>query len=88
MMGAWVMFISGCTIVGLATRSFRAAREPRGAFPRAPLGQILLGAGLALDGVPRIAGWSPGVDSAVAAAGLLTILAGAALQLRRRAPEN
>ncbi|MEE4541995.1 hypothetical protein V2S66_08435 [Streptomyces sp. V4-01] len=85
MVAAWVMFVSGCTIAGLGVRALAAGgdRQPRTPL-RGGIGRVLMGAGLAADGVPMIAGWSTAVGASVAAAGLLAVLVGAALQLRLR----
>lgn len=44
-------------------------------------GQLLLGTGLAMDGVPRIAGWSYSINADVAAAGLVCVLLGCGLAI-------
>lgn len=87
MVAAWVMFVAGCTIAALGVRALRGGGDG-GSRPRAALrggvGRILMGAGLAADGVPKIAGWSSGVGFTVAGAGLAAVLLGVVLQLRTR----
>jgi hypothetical protein len=87
MVAAWVMFVAGCTIAALGVRALRGGGED-GPRPRAALrggvGRILMGAGLAADGVPMMAGWSSGVGATVAGAGLVAVLLGVVLQLRTR----
>jgi hypothetical protein len=85
MVAAWMMFVSGCTIAGLGIRALAAEGDRRPRTPRrGGIGRILMGAGLAADGVPMMVGWSSGVGASVAAAGLLAVFVGAALQLRLR----
>ena len=79
---AWIMFISGCTFVGLAAwRLWIREGEPRSLPWQAGLGQVLIGAGLAFNGVPTIVGWSLRTGSTVAGIDLLVIAVGAALQV-------
>ena len=80
---AWGMLLSGC--IGLALGVVALVRRRTSQYPVAPrvaLGQILMGAGLGFDGVPRIAGWSSGAGASAAGWGAAAVLLGVALQVR------
>lgn len=84
-MAAWVMVICGCFIAilgALTLNGWRAAQY------RNPLvaggGALAIGGGLAIDGLPKLFGWSSGVGLAVATVGLVLVVLGSAAQLYGR----
>lgn len=84
-MAAWVMVICGCFVAFLGALTLNG---PRAARYRNPLvaggGGIAIGGGLALDGLPKLLGWSSGVGFACATVGLVLVVLGSLAQLYGR----
>lgn len=63
-MTSWIMLACGCLLASLGVLTLSGRHGARYRHPqKAGWGFILFGAGFALDGVPRLAGWSFGVGS-------------------------
>ncbi|SEF90784.1 hypothetical protein SAMN05216223_102439 [Actinacidiphila yanglinensis] len=84
-MAAWVMVICGCFIAFLGVLTLNGWRA---AQYRSPLvaggGGVAVGSGLAIDGLPKLLGWSSGVGFALATVGLVLVVLGSAAQLYNR----
>jgi len=81
---AWIMVVCGCVLAGLGAAALWAGRGPKPLSPQAALGQLLLGVGLAADGVPTIASWPARVGFDIAGVSLVTVLLSCVLLIRGR----
>jgi cbb3-type cytochrome oxidase subunit 3 len=85
-MTAWIMVICGCfiAVLGVLTRNgWRAAQYSRPVL--AGWGTVAMGGGLAVDGLPRLLGWSSGVGFVWATVGLGLVVLGVVGQILSRA---
>lgn len=81
-MAAWIMLFSGCVLMGCGVLILNGWRAAQHRHPgRAGCGFLTTGGGLALDGVPRVAGWSSEVGMHLATVGLVLVVLGAVLQI-------
>ncbi|MEU6535752.1 hypothetical protein [Streptomyces sp. NPDC047000] len=84
-MAAWIMLFSGCFIVGCGVLILNGWRAAQHRHPgKAGWGFVAAGGGLALDGVPKLAGWSSGVGLDLAAVAMALVVLGAVLQIQGR----
>lgn len=80
-MTSWIMLACGCLLASLGVLTLSGRHGARYRHPqKAGWSFILFGAGFALDGVPRLAGWSFGVGSGLAGVAMILIVSGAMLQ--------
>jgi len=82
MTSAWIMFVCGCLIMSQGAWSSRIRGGSQPPSLQTAMGRILFGAGLAIDGVPRIAGWSAGTGATVAGIGFALVVLGGVLWIR------
>lgn len=81
-MTAWIMVFSGCVLMGCGVLILNGWRAAQHRHPgRAGWGFLAMGGGLALDGVPKAAGWSSEVGLDLATVGLVLVVLGAVLQI-------
>ncbi|MFD3451689.1 hypothetical protein ACFWVC_05870 [Streptomyces sp. NPDC058691] len=84
-MTAWIMLACGCVMAAMGTSTlngWRAAQYRQ--HHMAGWGAIVMGGGLALEGVPRLAGWSYRVGADLATVALALVVLGAVLQVLGR----
>lgn len=84
-MTAWIMLACGClsAVRGALTLSGWKAAQYRN-HQKAGWGAIAMGGGMALNGVPRLVGWSYEVAANLATVALILIVLGALLQVLGR----
>lgn len=84
-MTAWIMVVCGWFVVSLGIltlNGWRAAQYARPAM--AGWGAVAAGSGLAVDGLPRLLGWSDGVCFGLATVGLGLVALGSVGQILSR----
>lgn len=84
-MTAWIMLACGCLMAAAGTLTlsgWRAAQYRHHLM--AGWGAIAMGGGLALNGVPRLVGWSYQVAAGLATVALILVVLGAVLQVLGR----
>lgn len=84
-MTAWIMLACGCLIAAGGTLTLSGWRAAQYRHPRkAGWGAIAMGGGLALNGVPRLVGWSYEAAADLATVALILVVLGAVLQVLGR----
>jgi hypothetical protein len=81
-MTSWIMLACGCVMASLGMSTLSGRHGARYGHPRrAGWGFILVGAGFALDGLPRLVEWSYEVGADLAAVAFVLVVLGAILQI-------
>ncbi|WRZ95374.1 hypothetical protein OHB54_43970 [Streptomyces sp. NBC_01007] len=81
-MDSWIMLACGCVMASLGMLTLSGRRGAQYRHPRkAGWGFILVGAGFALDGLPRLVEWSYEVGADLAAVAFVLIVLGAVFQI-------
>jgi len=83
-MAAWVLLVCGCLIAAQGIWDVNARPTQYSRPRRFGWGKLLMGVGLALEPLPRLAGCSSGMAVVVATIGMGVVASGVALQLLRR----
>ncbi|MFE4785668.1 hypothetical protein ACFRI7_38235, partial [Streptomyces sp. NPDC056716] len=81
-MTSWIMLACGCLLASLGMLTLNGRHGAQYRHPRkAGWGFILIGAGFALDGVPRLVGWSYEVGADLAGVAVILCVLGGVLQV-------
>ncbi|MET8137264.1 hypothetical protein ABZV24_36035 [Streptomyces sp. NPDC005251] len=84
-MASWIMLACGCVMASLGMLALNGRHAAQYRHPRkAGWGFILVGAGFALDGVPRLVGWSYAVGADLAGVAMMFVVLGGVLQILGR----
>jgi hypothetical protein len=82
-MTAWIILVSGCFVAAMGTLTLNGWRPAQSRQPRkAGWGVVAMGGGLALDGVPRLVGWSSGVGVVLSTVAMGLVVLGVVLHVR------